>query len=139
MFNTTFRFFSQLYYFLIIGWLQNKCIYEIPYPHSSLFTGFVTRATRQVPLVEQGLLTLQDHMSSPNFSWVRVARSLVFCVVFCRSLLVLFLLAIVLSVRRFTDSDYPFGIFKLLIVKYKGDLSMATAEPNFMKCNRNIL
>jgi len=27
--------------------------------------------------------------------------------------LVLFLLAIVLSVLRFTDSDYPFGIFKL--------------------------
>jgi hypothetical protein len=31
-----------------------------------------------------------------------------FCVVFCRSLFVLYLLAIVLSVRsRFTDSDYP--------------------------------
>ena len=28
---------------------------------------------------------------------------------------VLFLWAIVLSVLRFTDSDYPFGIFKLLI------------------------
>ena len=27
--------------------------------------------------------------------------------------LVLFLLAIVLSVLRFTDYDYPFGIFKL--------------------------
>jgi hypothetical protein len=38
-----------------------------------------------------------------------------FCVVFCRSLFVfffLFLLAILLSVLRFTDSDYPFGIFK---------------------------
>ena len=33
---------------------------------------------------------------------------------FCKSLLVLFLLAIVLSVLlRYTDSDYPFGIFKL--------------------------
>jgi len=32
---------------------------------------------------------------------------------FCRSLFVLFLLAIVLSVLRFTDSDYRFGIFKL--------------------------
>jgi hypothetical protein len=32
---------------------------------------------------------------------------------FCRSLFVLFLSAIVLSVLRFTDSDYPFGIFKL--------------------------
>jgi hypothetical protein len=35
---------------------------------------------------------------------------------FCRSLFVhlyFFLLAFVLSVLRFTDSDYPFGIFKL--------------------------
>ena len=35
---------------------------------------------------------------------------------FCRSLFVLFLLAIVLSVLlRFTDSDYPSGIFKLFL------------------------
>jgi len=33
---------------------------------------------------------------------------------FCRSLFVLFLLVIALSVRlRYTDSDYPFDIFKL--------------------------
>ena len=44
------------------------------------------------------------------FSGVRVARSLIFCVVFCRSLL---LLAIVLSVLlRFTDSDYRFGFLQ---------------------------
>ena len=42
---------------------------------------------------------------------------LVFCVLFCRLLFILFLLAIVLSVLfRFTDSDYPFGIFKILIL-----------------------
>ena len=50
------------------------------------------------------------------FIGVRAARSLVFCVVFCRSLFalfVLFLLSILLSVLlRFTDSDYPFCIFK---------------------------
>jgi hypothetical protein len=41
---------------------------------------------------------------------VRVAQSLVFCVMFGRSLLVL--LAIVLSVLLpFSTSDYPFGIF----------------------------
>jgi hypothetical protein len=54
-----------------------------------------------------------------RFSGVRVTRSLVFCVVFCRSLFVLcpfvpFPLAIVLSILlRYTYSDYPFGIFKL--------------------------
>ena len=55
---------------------------------------------------------------TPSFSGVRVTRSLVFyacfvepCLSFCT-----FLLAIVLSVLlRYTDSDYPFGIFKLLL------------------------
>ena len=66
------------------------------------------------------MLTLSEHMSSSSiFSRVRVAQSLVFCVVFCRSLFcsfVIFLLAIVLSVLlRFTASVYPFGIFKLFL------------------------
>ena len=45
-------------------------------------------------------------------SGVRIAQSLVFCVVFCRSLFVLFRLAIVLHVLRFTTSDNPVGIFR---------------------------
>jgi len=49
--------------------------------------------------VEQELLTLPDHPSSSrDFSEIRVAQFLVFCVVFCRSLFVLFLVPIVLSV-----------------------------------------
>ena len=48
---------------------------------------------------------------------VHVAQSLVFCVVYCRSLNIFFLLAIVLSVlHRFTDSDSPFSIFKLFLL-----------------------
>jgi len=57
-----------------------------------------------------------EHLNSPAFfSGVRVTRSLVlYDCVFCRSLFVLFLLADMLSVLlRYTDSDYPFGIFKL--------------------------
>ena len=49
----------------------------------------------------------------PGFQDVRFAQSLVFCVVFCRSLLcpfVVFIVAIVFSVLRITPSDYPFGI-----------------------------
>ena len=82
-----------------------------------------------MPLVEQELLTLPENLSSSLvFSEVRVTRSLVLCVWFVdRCLffspfsfghcvvcpLVLFLLAIVLSVLlRFTDSNYPFGVFK---------------------------
>ena len=69
------------------------------FPNSSSITGFVTRVTPHVPVVEQVLVTLSEHPDSPpGFSAVHGARSLVFCVVFCRSLFVLFLLAIVMSV-----------------------------------------
>ena len=62
------------------------------FPHSWLIAWFATRVTQWVKLVEQEFIA-----SSPIFRWVCVARSLVFCVVFCRSLFVLFLLAIMLS------------------------------------------
>ena len=73
--------------------------------------------TRQLSHVEQELMTLPEHLSShPVFGGVRVARFLVFCVMFCRSLFVLFRVAIELSVcLRFTDTDYPFGIFNFFI------------------------
>jgi hypothetical protein len=50
------------------------------------------------------------------------------------SLFVFFLLTIVLSVLRYTDSDYPFGIFKLFFeqqphfVKYKRIKQMSTIQ-----------
>ena len=68
--------------------------------------------------MKQVLFILPEHQSSfLVFSGIRVARSSVFYVVFCRSLFVLFLLVIVLSVlSRFTDSEYTFGIFKLFFI-----------------------
>jgi hypothetical protein len=46
---------------------------------------------KMVPLVEQELLTLPYHLSSPPvFSGILVTRSIVLCVMFCRSLFVLF-------------------------------------------------
>jgi len=67
-------------------------------------------------LVEQELLTLLGHPSSPQvFSGVRVTQSLVLCVCFVVCPFVLFLLAIVLSVLlRLMDSDYSFGIIHSL-------------------------
>ena len=71
--------------------------------------------------MEQELLTLPEHLSSPPvFSGVRVSRSFVLYVHLYVLLIVvcpfiLFLLAIVLSVLRYTDSDCPFGIFKLFL------------------------
>jgi hypothetical protein len=65
--------------------------FRLPFPHSWLFTGFVTRATRRGTLVKQELPTLPGHLSSfPIVSGVCFARSVVFCVVFCISLFVLF-------------------------------------------------
>jgi len=46
----------------------------------------------------------------PVLSEICVAWSLVFCVMFCRSLFVVYLLVIVLSVLWLMASDYPFGI-----------------------------
>ena len=81
------------------------------FPHSWLITRFVCRITRLVPLEEQELPTL---LEPQVFSRVRVTRSLVLCACFVdRSLFFCTFLAIVLSVLQFTDSNYPFGIFKL--------------------------
>ena len=37
------------------------------FPHLWFITGFITRLTRRVPLVEQELLTLPEHLRSPQF------------------------------------------------------------------------
>jgi len=68
-----------------------------------------------VPLVEQELPTLPEHMSSPSvFSGVLVTRPLVVCVCFVDCCLYFFFL--MLSVLlKYTDPDYPFGIFKLFL------------------------
>ena len=81
------------------------------------------------------------------FSGVRVTRSLVLYVCFvdrCLSFCT-FLLAIVLSVfLRFTDSDYPFGIFKLFIchtgdgVESIGSMSSRTL-PTLNKIKRKLI
>jgi hypothetical protein len=81
------------------------------FPRSWLINGFVTRLARLVSLVDKELLTLPERLSSPLGSCYSI-----FCFIcmFCRSLfftLYLFF-TIVLSVLRYTDSDYPFGIFK---------------------------
>jgi len=70
-----------------------------------------------VVLVEQWLLSLPEHLSSPLvFGGVRVTLSLILCVCF-EDYCLFFLLAIMLSVLlRYTDSDYPFGIFKLILL-----------------------
>ena len=90
-------------------------------PHSCQTTGFVTILTRRLPLVEQELLTLPEHMSLPPVnSGVRISRCLDLYVCFVDSfcVFVLFPLAIVFSVLlqyMHIDSDYPFGIFRCFL------------------------
>ena len=75
--------------------------------YTLLITGLVTRLIRRVPLVDQELLTLPEHLSShPVFSGVRVTRS--FFVRFSFGNCVSVLL-------RYMDSDNPIGIFKLFL------------------------
>jgi hypothetical protein len=68
------------------------------FPHSSLITGFVSKVTRGVPHTEKELLNLSEHMCSPSVVKGFLLLYIVFFVVFCRSLFVLLLFAIVLSV-----------------------------------------
>jgi len=78
--------------------------------------------------VEQEPLALPGHMSSlPVFSGVRVARSLVFCVMFCRSSFVLFLLTIVsffdlrLLITPLVSSNFSYMNFGKEFLKLKID------------------
>ena len=53
------------------------------FPHWWVINGCATRLTGQVPLVEQELLTIPEHLRSPPVSTgVRVTRSLVVCLCF---------------------------------------------------------
>ena len=75
--------------------------------------------------MEQELLNLQEHLSSPTVLVVFVLLDLlVLCVCFVGRFVLLtvlyfFLLTIMLSVLlRYTNSDYPFGIFKLFLYMF---------------------
>ena len=76
---------------------------------------FVTRLLRRVPLLEQELPTLPEHLSSlPIFSGVRVTRSLVLCVCFvdrCLSFCTFSFGHCVICSSSIYGSYYPFGIF----------------------------
>jgi len=98
--------------------------------------------TRGVPLVEQELLILPEHpSSSPVFSGVRVTRSLVLCVCFvdrCLSFCPFSFWPLFCVLLQFTDSDYPFGIFKLLWLKYT-IYKQDKTQCNFRKCKKECI
>ena len=114
-----------------LGWqLWNICITNVPlvvntsrsFPHSWLNTGFVAGLTRRVSLVEQELLTIPEHLSSPSvFSGVRVTRSLVLYVCFVDRCLSFgtfsFGHCVVCSSSIYGFWLPPFGSFKLFLQK----------------------
>ena len=62
---------------------RNGVILFSYFVHSWLITGCVARIKRRVLLIEQQLLTLSEHLSSPPvFGGVRVTRSSVLCICF---------------------------------------------------------
>ena len=90
--------------FIYVYWCRTRFLYQMMF---GSFNGNTTSVTC-------GAETAYPSKTSPDFSVVRIARSLVFCVKFCRSLSVLFLLTIVFDViPRLTAFDYSFAIFKL--------------------------
>ena len=105
------------------------------FPHSRLITGFVTRLTRRLLLVDQELFALPRHHSSqPVFSGVRVTRSQVLCGCFidrCLSFCTFFLLTIVLSVR-YMDADCPFWYLQTLLIHTQRQ-PLNTLKPKWRK------
>jgi len=71
--------------------------------------------------VEQELLIRPENLNSPRVlvGFVLLLDHCFLCVVFCKSLFVLFLLAIMMSVLRLTASDYSFGIVNPFLHQYQ--------------------
>ena len=91
-----------------------------------------------VPLVEQELFTVPEHLGSPLvISGVRVTRSLVSCVYFvdrCLSFCTFsFGQCIVCSSSKY-DYDYPFGISKLFVQMYNY-ISLIPVIINSLNCS----
>ena len=67
----------------------NKTYPILSYPILWLITGFVTRLTERVSLVEQELLTIPEHLSSPRVLVGSCFSIISFICMSCRSLFVL--------------------------------------------------
>jgi hypothetical protein len=88
-------------------------------PHSWFIPGFVTRLTWRVPLVKHELLTLPEHLSSPpGINGVRVSRSFVLYVLFCRSVVCPFSFVHCVLCPSIYGFWLPFGILKLFLYRW---------------------
>ena len=104
----------------IVHLLQGKGVYKVEETHGLLEDKIVLVVHNIFSRVDAGgyYTEFVDALTEAGEKGVAalVRRKLICMYMFCRSLFVLFLLAFALSVLlRYTDSDYPFGIFKLFI------------------------
>ena len=128
---------------LIKNYVIQLCVYiqiyvrEESTDHSQTIIGYVTRVTRRDPLVVQELLPLPEHIV---FSGVRVAQLLIFCVVFCRSLFVLLLLAIVLYVLNSSiyASDYHFMVSSDYLFMVSSDYFFTLSSDYLFTVSSNV-
>ena len=118
--NTQKRTISQSWliffkYFWMFNWLIDYLLLKHPVLNVIHIQEQIYRVlATTVPLVERELPTLPEHLPLPPvFSGVRVARSLVFCMVFCVSLFII-LLFLLWPLRCLSFSDLRLMITPLV-------------------------
>ena len=91
---------EELFVFIYVSW------HPMRFPYQTMFLSFNSNM-----MGVTGGTGTANISGAPEFSLVCSAQSLISCVVFCRSLFVLFLLPIVLSILQLMASDYSYVIF----------------------------
>jgi hypothetical protein len=105
--------------FIYVCW----CTTRLPYKMMFLsFNSSTTGATRGAETANP----CETHEFSPAFSGVRVSRSSVFFIMFCRSLFVLFLFGHCVVCLTIYSPDYPFDIFKLFFLGFSMKLDSSS-------------
>lgn len=102
--------------------------------HSWIITVIVTRVARRVPRVEQELISLPEHLSTPPvFSEYVFLNLCVFCVLFCRCLFVYFLLSVILPCTTLVSSKFSLSI--RISLQMKGIIALIEhLLSNFVLC-----
>jgi hypothetical protein len=119
------------YNMLCHQWLR-ICSTLLSFPHSWFITGFLTRITRRVPLVEQELFTLLVHLRLPPlFSGNRITRSLV---LFCSKANTIKLEKIQERALRFIYEDYNSTYEELLHIAKVPSLQIRRMRTMAIEC-----
>ena len=95
--------------FIYVFWCATRL------PNKMMFVSFSSSTTGATCGAETAN-PCEAYEFSPAFSGVRVSRSSVFCIMFCRSLFVLFLFGHCVVCLTIYSPDYPFDIFKLFFL-----------------------